>query len=121
MVLALKSAKLLPSAIAFFCIPSAKAIKNQHSLPFLNYIVSYVFLFVNTFFENYLKIFLNKKAAIAPRFIITEVLSESARSAFSSKTDEISNKKGKNLSFCVKPARVFKFLMSSKNLASYSL
>ena len=41
-------------------------------------------------------------------FIISEVLSESARSAFSSKTDDISNKKGKNASFCVKSARIFK-------------
>ena len=35
--------------------------------------------------------------------IISEVLSESARSAFSRKTDDISNEKSKNASFCKNP------------------
>ena len=35
--------------------------------------------------------------------IISEVLSESARSAFSRKTDDISNEKSKNANFCKNP------------------
>ena len=52
-------------------------------------------------------------------YIIPEVLSKSARSAFLSKTDVFSNKKCKNKSFCVKPARVLNILSNGKIFTSF--